>query len=480
MANFRARARAVDLLGKQQIRDEVTAISELLRNSYDADATEGLINVDTIQETILVWDDGEGMSETDVQENWLTLGTYSKVKNNKTKKDRVKIGEKGIGRLAISLLGDQLLLISKKKDIGIWTILFLHWDLFRNEKAYLEAIKVPLRAFNSLESLLSFIKIDFDSLKKELLSNLDDSEIWEENISNKIKGDIDQFKLSEDAINKLKLNEKRGGGTLFYISSLAAAWDWSIYKSKIKDESLRRRVQRLKDVVFSFVNLIDLFDNEISYNGIEQNSLKDINVKDKNFTPKIHIDGLKLENETWFNLGDMTLFDYALKGEIINGVFNGQSIIRYPDKIETTEINNIPLTKGMYINSLKDCGPIKIKWFFLEGTEKLSSLSKDQFNTMMEKLDQMGGIFVFRDGLRILPYGEPGNDFLNIEYRRSKGAGYYLFSHRRMFGFMEISKEKNPELIDKSSREGFIENKEFNFFRTVAENLLLWWATDYL
>ncbi|PFS07433.1 hypothetical protein COK55_29960, partial [Bacillus cereus] len=92
-------ARAVDLLGKQQIRDEVTAISELLRNSYDADAGEGLVNVDTRLDRIILWDDGHGMNAQDIENHWLTLGTHSKNKKQvkRTKKNRIKIGEKGIG-----------------------------------------------------------------------------------------------------------------------------------------------------------------------------------------------------------------------------------------------------------------------------------------------------------------------------------------------------------------------------------------------
>lgn len=82
---------------------------------------------------------------------------------------------------------------------------------------------------------------------------------------------------------------------------------------------------------------------------------------------------------------------------------------------------------------------------------------------MINKLDDSGGLYVFRDGLRILPYGEPGNDFLKMEERRSKGITYYLFSHRRMYGYMEISKLNNPSLVDKSSREGFVENSAFKF-----------------
>ncbi|MDQ0341149.1 signal transduction histidine kinase [Caldalkalibacillus uzonensis] len=471
MAKFRTRARAVDLLGKEQIRDEITAISELLRNSYDADATEGLIKIDTEKDRIIVWDDGEGMTERELQENWLTLGTYSKRHqgNRKSKKGRVKIGEKGIGRLAISLLGDLLLLVSKKEG-GNWSVLFLHWELFRNPDIYLEDIEIPIRTFNTYEEVVHYLTTDMSDMKKVLQSNLTNSDGWTEKDILRITEDIQKFKVGNELLNRLRINEKRGKGTTFYIARLESFWDWGVYlRTRVKDENIEKRIQRLKDVLFSFQNFIDLFDMEDA-NGRHL---------EESFKPQIEINGQKLTDEAWFNPDDLKLYDYALKGTIDeNAVFHGVAYVGN-DKEEVT-VGSDDLLQGMYSEGYESCGPIKIKWYFVEGQESQSRLTKEQHKTMIQKLNKIGGIYVFRDGLRILPYGEPGNDFLYIEERRSRGAGYYLFSHRRMFGYIEISKKKNPHLVDKSSREGFVENSYYNYFRGVAINLLKWWAIDYL
>lgn len=469
MARFRTKARAVDLLGKQQIRDEVTAISELLRNSYDADASEGLIDVSLKEEYIMVWDDGDGMNESDLINNWLTIGTYSKAKASpiRTTKRRIKIGEKGIGRLAISLLGNQLLVVSKKRFENEWSLLYLHWGLFRNEKLFLEDIEIPTKSFESLAELKQFLDNNFRSLKDDLIKNLKNNNKWDEKEASRIFDEISHFSISNDMYKRIQLNEFRGGGTTFFIKNIENDWDWELYKSNIEDESRKERKRRLQNVLVSFSNLIDLFDNKEDENNID------------GFTPRIHIDGLKLERESWFNPEDIELYDYALKGRIEKGIFTGQVYVRNSSDTDVYDVSNIELTTGIHTSSMTDCGPIDVKWFFIEGRNDQTSLSKEQLQMMRDKLSDSGGIYVFRDGLRILPYGEPGNDFLKIEERRSKGAGYYLFSHRRMYGFIEISKFNNRDLIDKSSREGFVENTFYKYFIAVSQNLLVWWARDF-
>ncbi|MCR8644717.1 ATP-binding protein [Paenibacillus sp. N1-5-1-14] len=487
MANFRTRARAVDLLGKQQIRDEVTAISELLRNSYDADADEGLVDVDTRKERIIIFDDGDGMSKNDILNNWLTLGTYSK-KNKvitQTKKGRTKIGEKGIGRLAISLLGDQLLLLTKKKkDVnninGKWILLYLHWSLFRNENLFLEEIEIPVIEFNDSRDLLHYLVNNFNDAKSSLLSNFSNKSLWTSAEYMKIINEIDNFEITKETLSKINHIEKKGGGTLFHINNIDNTWDWGSFNVNTEEDNLVRKKNRLKGILFSFQNFIDLFDKQLE----NDSSDKDIDTKEESnktdcFVPKIHIDGVKIENKDGLNADDLRLFDYALKGEIRDSEFIGEAYIGGGDSPERVQVDKEKLTQGMILDNV-DCGPIQIKWFFVEGTPTLSCIPQDQHQALAKKLDEIGGIYVFRDGLRILPYGEPDNDFLNVEKRRSLRAGTYLFSFRRMYGYIEIGKKTNPNLEDKSSREGFIENGYYNHFRTLLTNLLIWWAKDYL
>lgn len=84
---------------------------------------------------------------------------------------------------------------------------------------------------------------------------------------------------------------------------------------------------------------------------------------------------------------------------------------------------------------------------------------------MQKKLNSFGGLYVYRDNFRVLPYGRTEYDFLGFEERRSRSATYYYVSHRRICGYIGISREYNPYLKDKAGREGFIVNKPYREFQ---------------
>lgn len=77
-----------------------------------------------------------------------------------------------------------------------------------------------------------------------------------------------------------------------------------------------------------------------------------------------------------------------------------------------------------------------------------------------------GGLYIYRDDFRVLPYGRQNADFLRFEERRSRRIGTYYFSYRRMFGFLGLSRNENPNLKDKSSREGLINNASYRAFES--------------
>ncbi|KAI4448288.1 hypothetical protein C823_002807 [Eubacterium plexicaudatum ASF492] len=83
MGAFKTKARAIELLGKKQIRDSSTALAELMKNSYDADAE--ILRVEFITKDIkvpcvVICDNGCGMNQNDIEDKWLVLGTDSKRK----------------------------------------------------------------------------------------------------------------------------------------------------------------------------------------------------------------------------------------------------------------------------------------------------------------------------------------------------------------------------------------------------------------
>lgn len=107
---FEPTGRLIMSIGKDLIKDLPAAIVELVKNSYDADATNVQMifkkNKDSVE--IIVKDDGHGMSKDTVLGAWMVPSTDYKLKNKTSPKGRIYQGRKGIGRYAVSLLGNKL------------------------------------------------------------------------------------------------------------------------------------------------------------------------------------------------------------------------------------------------------------------------------------------------------------------------------------------------------------------------------------
>lgn len=88
-------------------------------------------------------------------------------------------------------------------------------------------------------------------------------------------------------------------------------------------------------------------------------------------------------------------------------------------------------------------------------------------------------VYIYKDNIRILPYGDSDYDFIDIEKNRTKSASFYFFSYRRMFGAINISKQYNSELKEKAGREGFIENKAYRQMREILKNFFIQLAADF-
>jgi hypothetical protein len=93
--------------------------------------------------------------------------------------------------------------------------------------------------------------------------------------------------------------------------------------------------------------------------------------------------------------------------------------------------------------------------------------------------DNFGGIAVYRDGLRVMPYGRPDADFLQLEERRSRHAGRYFWAHRRTFGRIAFTRDDNPALRDKAGREGLVENQANREMRILVKEVLIEFAALY-
>ena len=128
---FKIDARLILQLGRDSIKDHSTALVELVKNSFDADASKVEVEIYSKGEKkgIRVADNGFGMTETEIDNNWLRIG-FSEKKNSKTsKKGRRKTGEKGIGRIASDRLGATLKMFTKSEEDALQG-LQVNWDEF--------------------------------------------------------------------------------------------------------------------------------------------------------------------------------------------------------------------------------------------------------------------------------------------------------------------------------------------------------------
>ena len=129
-------------IGRDLIQDQYAAIVELVKNSYDADATRVDVKffVNENKFTIIVEDDGHGMTKDTVINKWLVPSTDDKLKRKKSPSGRNMQGRKGVGRYAASILGDSLLL-ETVDDAKEKTSIYINWQAFETAK-YLSDVEV--------------------------------------------------------------------------------------------------------------------------------------------------------------------------------------------------------------------------------------------------------------------------------------------------------------------------------------------------
>ena len=101
-------------LGSQLYGDTPSVIAELVANSYDADAKNVWITVDTEKNTLTVEDDGKGMTASDINNSFLNIGYDKRERNNTTALGRKIMGRKGIGKLAAFSLTNRVIVTSSK------------------------------------------------------------------------------------------------------------------------------------------------------------------------------------------------------------------------------------------------------------------------------------------------------------------------------------------------------------------------------
>ncbi|MEH0021453.1 MAG: ATP-binding protein, partial [Desulfobacter sp.] len=161
---------------------------------------------------------------------------------------------------------------------------------------------------------------------------------------------------------------------------------------------------------------------------------------------------------------------------VVSGIVDGSGIFKGQVKAFGTwldgEITVVPKT-GVPTRKNSKVGQFYIEFGTYERKLANTSLSKELYTKIGEQAELYAGFMVYRNGLRVMPYGREDNDFFEIEKRRTQHAGREFWANRRTFGRVAITRENNPNLKDKAGREGIIDNKASKVFRDIVENILM-------
>lgn len=176
------------LIGRDLITDRITALFELVKNCYDANAQLVTVKFENIAAgedgaIISISDDGVGMSFEDIRDKWMVIGTSSKRKAPYSPEpfNRKCVGEKGIGRFAVDKLGNKVNIITKKSGEKTWLKVEIDWGAYYNSQEDGE-----IKLFTDIENRYSYIPCDevSESGTKLIITGI--REIW-------TKIDIERF-----------------------------------------------------------------------------------------------------------------------------------------------------------------------------------------------------------------------------------------------------------------------------------------------
>lgn len=401
--SFNPRAQILLQLGEQLIKNENIAILELVKNAYDADAKNVVVNMQNIENKdcgcIEIYDDGWGMSLDIIKDIWMEPGNNHKKDIVKQKKrsalGRLPIGEKGIGRFGVHKLGKVIELVSRM-DGRQEVVLNIDWSIFETAE------------------YLSDVKIDIYERKPEIFKdNKTGTYIRINNLStNWTRGMVRNLHRALTALN----------------SPFESTQSFSVILKTNKQEWLKGLIS------FNDIKGYALFECDIKLSNSEMTWFK------YSFQPYAIMEGIKNRE---------TIFDNCV-------VMRKQ--IRKKGKKEIVDIDL----------SRYKIGNIRIKLYAFDRDSNILNKYITDKAAFKSYLDENGGISVFRDGMRILDYGEPDNDWLGLDLKRVNAPTKTL-SNNIILGAVYLDRDGSEDLKEKANREGFIEDEAYLCFRDAVE-----------
>lgn len=415
-ASLRPKARILRTLGAELISSDKVALVELVKNAYDADASVVCVEFKgplvAGQGAITVWDDGHAMDEATLESAWLDIGTNIKKQRTRSVKGRRVLGEKGIGRLAASRLGQRLELVTRAASSDIELVLDIDWSEFDNDELYLDEVQI---GWNSRTPIVY----------SELGSA---AEIFES--------------CFQDGWN-------RGRGTSIRMIGLTKTWD---RESILELRTALTRLIRPKPEQSPF--------DEDGQSVAPAAEFRIYLAFDEDARDFAEYAGEVSAPD------DLARPHYKVLGRIESDGTGSVVYEQLNPPYRTVESDCV-----MWHNDSKpQCGAFSFElsvWdrdrqaledslAFINGTKA----SSGQLKVFREMLDDVAGVSIYRDGFRVFPFGEHGNDWLGLDLRRVQNPTMRV-SNNQIIGSVFVTADGNPDLQDQSNREGFLASRAY-------------------
>ena len=378
--NFRATWNMIKRIA-DQISHPALAVAELIKNSYDADATEVLINMKEAMGSniesnrLVINDNGHGMTKKDIQTKWSKLGVSVNIQDPFSKKGRSKQGGKGLGRFGAWKIGKKVTLATRAKNNPI-CVLIIDFSKYDPE--------------TPIEEVMSPILIDPPAFKNMFPEGKTGTYILVEKF-NETMGRTDD-------IQKIQRN------TQTLLNPFEPQEDFKIILQ------LPRKFEKWEDYEIHEIINQALYKYEVSIDPRGQS-----------------IQG-KFTNNNAFceSFGEQVQINFPTS-DLLDG--------------KKCQISSIKV----WIYHFNKSAQYKKLW----PTTNLGIFKKDDYN------NNFAGFRLYKDGVRVFPYGEEGNDWLQLDYMQNKQSSGAWFNNTQIVAAARFDMTSNNGVImDKSNREG--------------------------
>lgn len=391
MVRFTVDAGHIQRLGAELVGKQDTALSELIKNAFDADATSVTLifrDQNRVGGSLTISDNGSGMSDDVIRSSWMRISTASKVEQPLSPLyRRTRAGRKGIGRFSVQRLGKKLRLETRPRGAQAGFRVFFDWDEEFRPGRDLHDV------FNRIER---FDKDPDDTGTTLEIEDLRDA--WNDQAISRVWRSVlllqPPFPISSRAADVAGRWQDPGFAVVINGTSRAEKnTEYSIERSFLS-QAIATITASVDDAGVATVKVV---------------------------SPKLGVD-------------DSQTFP---EGYLLTG----------------------PLEFSTH--------------YFIYASDTLSGMTQSAAGEMGRTF---GGLRIYRNGFRVLPYGQAPDDWLQLDLDVSRRVLLVPGNNRNFFGHVELTTDDNPLFEETSSREGLLENEAFQELRRFVRNAVEWSA----